>query len=128
MAYEAGKTGGNRPTVFNAANEYMVGKFLKRECGFTDILTGIRKALFSSGFRIRCFLHLQFLSNVTHKILYMNNSYFSNFSNIEFNTEEYIRKKNNNEIIKICGNEYFVVEFKIIFYHFLRLIVLIFII
>jgi len=58
------------------------------------------------------FLHLQFLSNVTHKILYMNNSYFSNFSNIEFNTEEYIRKKNNNEIIKICGNEYFVVEFK----------------
>ena len=58
------------------------------------------------------FLHLQFLSNVTYKILYMNNSYFSNFSNIEFNTEEYIRKKNNNEISKICGNEYFVVEFK----------------
>ena len=58
------------------------------------------------------FLHLQFLSNVTYKILYMNKSYFSNYSNIEFNTEEYIRKKNNNEIIKICGNEYFVVEFK----------------
>ena len=58
------------------------------------------------------FLHLQFLSNVTYKILFMNNSYFSNFPNIELNNEEYITKKNNEEIIKICGNEYYVVEFK----------------
>ena len=58
------------------------------------------------------FLLLQFLSNITYSILYMNNSYFSNNSYTEFNTEEYIRKKNNNQITKICGNEYFVVEFK----------------
>ena len=58
------------------------------------------------------FLHLQFLSNVTYKILFMNNSYFSNFSNIELKDEEFITKKNNEEIIKICGNEYYVVEFK----------------
>ena len=57
------------------------------------------------------FLHLQFLSNVTYKILYMNNTYLSNYTNI-YNTEEYIRKRNNKEISKICGNEYFVVEFK----------------
>jgi hypothetical protein len=42
----------------------------------------------------------------------MNNSYFSNFSNMELKDEEYITKKNNEEIIKICGNEYYVVEFK----------------
>ena len=58
------------------------------------------------------FLLLQFLSNVTYSILYMNSTYFSNTSYSEFNTEDYIRKKNNDEIIKICGNGYFVVEFK----------------
>ena len=58
------------------------------------------------------FLHLQFLSYVKYNILYMNNSYFKNFPNIEFNPEEYITKKNNEELIKICGNEYYVVEFK----------------
>ena len=58
------------------------------------------------------FLLLQFFSNITYSILYMNNSYFSNNSYTEFNTKEYIRKKNNAQIIKICGNEYFVVEFK----------------
>ena len=47
------------------------------------------------------FLHLQFLSNVTYKILFMNNSYFSNISNIELKDEEYITKQNNEEIIKI---------------------------
>lgn len=58
------------------------------------------------------FLHLQFLSNVTYNILYMNNSFFYDFENIDFNSEEYITKKNNEEINKICGKDYFVVEFK----------------
>ena len=45
LAYAAGKAGGNRPTVFNAANERMVREFLAGDCGFTDILDGIKKAL-----------------------------------------------------------------------------------
>ena len=31
LAYEAGRTGGSLPTVFNAANEMAVGQFLNRE-------------------------------------------------------------------------------------------------
>ena len=34
---DAAKTGGSICTVFNAANEFAVGKFLKDEIGFTDI-------------------------------------------------------------------------------------------
>jgi 1-deoxy-D-xylulose-5-phosphate reductoisomerase len=37
MAYEAGRMGGSMPTVFNAANEKAVAKFLNREIGFWDI-------------------------------------------------------------------------------------------
>lgn len=37
MAYEAGRMGGSMPTVFNAANEKAVAKFLNREIGFLDI-------------------------------------------------------------------------------------------
>lgn len=37
MAIEASRKGGTMPTVFNAANERAVGKFLKREIGFLDI-------------------------------------------------------------------------------------------
>lgn len=37
MAYEAGRMGGSMPTVFNAANEKAVAKFLNRKIGFLDI-------------------------------------------------------------------------------------------
>ncbi len=37
LAYRAAKQGGSLPTVFNAANEKAVSKFLHREIGFTDI-------------------------------------------------------------------------------------------
>ena len=37
LGIEAAKTGGSICTVFNAANEYAVGRFLKGEIGFTDI-------------------------------------------------------------------------------------------
>ncbi len=45
MAYEAGKKGGNLPTVFNAANEFAVARFLNRECSFLDITNMIEKAM-----------------------------------------------------------------------------------
>jgi 1-deoxy-D-xylulose-5-phosphate reductoisomerase len=41
-AFEAARTGGSMPTVFNAANERAVSKFLKRQIGFTDIYEIIR--------------------------------------------------------------------------------------
>lgn len=37
MAYEAGRIGGSMPTVFNAANEKAVAKFLDRQIGFLEI-------------------------------------------------------------------------------------------
>lgn len=37
MAYKAGNIGGSMPTVFNAANEKAVAKFLNRKIGFLDI-------------------------------------------------------------------------------------------
>jgi 1-deoxy-D-xylulose-5-phosphate reductoisomerase len=37
LALRAMKSGGTMPTVFNAANERAVSKFLAREIGFTDI-------------------------------------------------------------------------------------------
>lgn len=42
LAYEAIKTGGSMPTVYNAANEVAVGKFLNREIGYTDIVDTIK--------------------------------------------------------------------------------------
>ena len=41
-AFEAAETGGSMPTVFNAANERAVSKFLARKIGFTDIYEIIR--------------------------------------------------------------------------------------
>jgi 1-deoxy-D-xylulose-5-phosphate reductoisomerase len=41
-AFEAARKGGSMPTVFNAANERAVSKFLKRQIGFTDIYEIIR--------------------------------------------------------------------------------------
>lgn len=37
LAYEAGRIGGSMPTVFNAANEKAVTKFLDRKIGFLEI-------------------------------------------------------------------------------------------
>ena len=37
MAMEASRRGGSMPTVFNAANERAVAKFLDRKIGFLDI-------------------------------------------------------------------------------------------
>ena len=38
LAYEAGRTGGSLPTVFNAANEMAVGQFLNREIKYLEII------------------------------------------------------------------------------------------
>ena len=45
LAIEAGKTGGTMPTVFNAANERAVAKFLKGEIKYTDIVRSIDKCM-----------------------------------------------------------------------------------
>lgn len=45
LAYEAGRTGGSMTTVFNAANEYAVQKFLNREIGFLEITDSIQYAM-----------------------------------------------------------------------------------
>ncbi len=45
LAYEAGQRGGSLPTVFNAANEYAVGKFLNREIPYLTIVEMIEKAM-----------------------------------------------------------------------------------
>lgn len=45
MAMEAAKKGGSMPTVFNAANERAVAKFLRREIGFLDIYDIIRQSM-----------------------------------------------------------------------------------
>ena len=45
IAIEAGKTGGTMPTVFNAANERAVAKFLKGEIKYTDIVRSIEKCM-----------------------------------------------------------------------------------
>jgi 1-deoxy-D-xylulose-5-phosphate reductoisomerase len=41
-AFEAARKGGSMPTIFNAANERAVSKFLRRQIGFTDIYEIIR--------------------------------------------------------------------------------------
>lgn len=45
MAMEAAKKGGSMPTVFNAANERAVAKFLRREIHFLDIYDIIRQSM-----------------------------------------------------------------------------------
>ena len=45
LAIEAGKAGGTMPTVFNAANERAVAKFLKGEIKYTDIVCSIEKCM-----------------------------------------------------------------------------------
>ncbi len=45
LALRAAKEGGSLPTVFNAANEYAVAKFLKEEISFLDITEMIEYAM-----------------------------------------------------------------------------------
>ncbi len=45
LAYEVGRKGGSMPTVFNAANEMAVAKFLKREIRYLEIPEMIEYAL-----------------------------------------------------------------------------------
>ena len=45
MAMEASRRGGSMPTVFNAANERAVAKFLHGQIGFLDIYRSIREAM-----------------------------------------------------------------------------------
>ena len=45
LAYEAATIGGSMPTVFNAANEKAVAKFLNREIRFLDIPEIIRASM-----------------------------------------------------------------------------------
>ncbi len=45
LAYTAAGIGGSMPTVFNAANERAVAKFLNREIGFLDIVKIIGEAM-----------------------------------------------------------------------------------
>lgn len=45
LAYQAGKAGGLMPTVYNAANEKAVAKFLDRQIKFLDIYEIIEFAM-----------------------------------------------------------------------------------
>ena len=45
LAYRTGKRGGSLPTVYNAANEYAVGKFLNREISYLTIIDMIEGAM-----------------------------------------------------------------------------------
>ena len=45
LAFEAGRTGGSLPTVFNAANERAVAKFLNREIGYLQITEIIEECM-----------------------------------------------------------------------------------
>ena len=45
LAYEAGKMGGSMPTVYNAANELAVAKFLDRKIGYLDIVEIIESSM-----------------------------------------------------------------------------------
>jgi 1-deoxy-D-xylulose-5-phosphate reductoisomerase len=45
LAYQVGRLGGSMPTVYNAANEIAVAKFLKREIGYLEILEIIEYAV-----------------------------------------------------------------------------------
>lgn len=45
LAYKAGKTGGSMPTVFNAANEIAVSRFLNKQAGYLEITDMIEGAM-----------------------------------------------------------------------------------
>ena len=45
LAYKAGREGGSLPTVFNAANEFAVAKFLDRKIGYLEITELIEECM-----------------------------------------------------------------------------------
>ena len=45
LAYDAGRTGGTMPTIYNAANELAVSKFLNREIQYLEIADFIEQAM-----------------------------------------------------------------------------------
>ena len=45
LGYEAGKIGESMPTVYNAANEWAVARFLNKEIGYLDIIRIIEEAM-----------------------------------------------------------------------------------
>lgn len=45
LAYAAGRQGGSVPTVYNAANEYAVGRFLRKEISYLTIIDMIEGAM-----------------------------------------------------------------------------------
>lgn len=45
LGFEAGRMGGSVPTVFNAANEWAVARFLEKKIGYLDIIRIIEDAL-----------------------------------------------------------------------------------
>lgn len=51
LAFGAAKRGGSMPTVYNAANEYAVAKFLNREIPYLEITELIKKAMEAHRFR-----------------------------------------------------------------------------
>ena len=51
LAYRAGRKGGNAPTVFNAANEYAVARFLERRLTYPGITESIEAAMEEIPFR-----------------------------------------------------------------------------
>lgn len=55
LAYEAARRGGNMPTVFNAANELAVAKFLEKKINFLDITQIIHE----------CMLHCAYIGQPT---------------------------------------------------------------
>lgn len=50
LAYDAILAGGNIPTIYNAANEFAVDKFLKKQIGFTEIYEFITAAMMEVDF------------------------------------------------------------------------------
>lgn len=45
LAYQVGKEGGNRPTIYNAANEFAVGRFLDHKLSYPGIIEAIESSL-----------------------------------------------------------------------------------
>lgn len=45
LAYKVGKEGGNRPTIYNAANEFAVGRFLEHRLSYPGIIEAIEESL-----------------------------------------------------------------------------------
>ena len=45
LAYDAGTVGGTLPTVYNAANEWAVGRFLNKQIGYLDIIDIIESSM-----------------------------------------------------------------------------------